>query len=125
MLQLRHRDLDRRDLVHHLVHDLVFLQLLQRLDRLNDMDHLMMVHLFRCVVEIVNLDQMHQQDVEKMDALQIQDEQNLDEVLTFQDVVRRFLANLVNLADVEDVELCHLLKMDCYQDEVGVELHYL
>jgi len=89
------------------------------------MDHSMMVHLFRCVVEIVNLDRMHQQDVEKMDALQIQDEQNLDEVLTFQDVVRRFLANLVNLADVEDVELCHLLKMDCYQDEVGVELHYL
>jgi len=125
MLQLRRRDLDRRDLVHHLVHDLVFLQLLQLLDRLNDMDHLMMVHLFRCVVEIVNLDQMHQQDVEKMDALQIQDEQNLDAVLTFLDVVRHFLVNLVNLADVEDVELCHLLKMDCYQDEVGVELHYL
>ena len=121
MRQLRHRDLDHRDLVHHLVHDLVFLQLLQRLDRLNDMDHLMMVHLFRCVVDIVNLDLMHRQDVEKMDALQIQDEQNLDEVLTFQDV-RHFLANLV---DVEDVELCHLLKMDCYQDEVGVELHYL
>jgi hypothetical protein len=74
------------------------------------------------VVEIVNLDQMHQQDVEKMDALQIQDEQNLDAVLTFLDVVRRFLANLV---DVEDVELCHLLKMDCYQDEVGVEPHSL
>ena len=122
MLQLRHRDLRHRDLVHHLVHDLVFLQLLQRLDRLNDMDHLMMVHLCRCVVEIVNLDQMHQQDVEKMDALQIQDEQNLDAVLTFLDVVRRFLAILV---DVEDVELCHLLKMDCYQDEVGVELHSL
>jgi len=134
MHQLHHRDLDHRDLVHHLVHDLVCLQLLQRVDRLNDMDHLMMEHLFRCVVEIVNLDQMHQrhrrhrrhrQDVEKMDVLQIPDEQNLDEVLTFQDVVRRFLANLVNLADVEDVELCHLLKMDCYQDEVGVELHYL
>ena len=122
MLQLRHRDLDRRDLVHHLVHDLVFLQLLQYLDRLNDMDHSMMVHLFRCVVEIVNLDQTHQQDVEKMDALQIQDEQNLDAVLTFLDVVRRFLANLV---DVEDVELCHLLKMDCYQDEVDAELRYL
>jgi hypothetical protein len=122
MHRLSHRDLDHRDLVHHLVHDLVFLQLLQRLDRLNDMDHLMMVHLFRCVVEIVNLDQMHQQDVEKMDALQIQDEQNLDAVLTFLDVVRRFLANLV---DVEDVELCHLLKMDCYQDEVDAELRYL
>jgi hypothetical protein len=125
MHQLRHRDLDHHDLVHHLVHDLVCLQLLQRLDRLNDMDHLMMEHLFRCVVEIVNLDQMHQQDVEKMDALQIQDEQNLDEVLTFQGVVRHFLVNLANLADVEDEELCHLLKMDCYQDEVGAELRYL
>ena len=105
--------------------DLEYLQLLQRPDRLNDMDHLMMVHLFRCVVEIVNLDQMyrrHRQDVVKMDALQIQDELNLDEVLTFLDVVRRFLANLV---DVEDVELCHLLKMDCYQDEVDAELRYL
>jgi hypothetical protein len=125
MLQLRHRDLDLRDLVLHLAHDLVFLQLLQYLDHLNDMDHLMLVHLFRCVVEIVNLDQMHQRDAEKMDALQIQDELNLDEVLTFQGAVRHFLVNLVNLADVEDVELCHLLKMDCYQDEVGVELHYL
>ena len=125
MHQLRHRDLDRRDLVHRLVHDLVYLQLLQHLDRLNDMDHLMMVHLFRCVVEIVNLDQMyrrHQQDAEKMDALQIQDEQNLDAVLTFQDVVRRFLANLV---DVEDVEPHRQLKMDCFQDEEGVEPHSL
>jgi len=123
MLQLRHRDLDRRDLVHHLVHDLVFLQLLQRLDRLNDMDHLMMVHLFRCVVEIVNLDQMHQQDAEKMDVLQIPDAQNLDVVLTFLDVVRHFLAILV---DVQvDVEPHRQLKMDCFQDEVGVELRYL
>jgi hypothetical protein len=131
MHQLHHRDLDHRDLVHHSVHDLEYLQLLQllqRLDHLNDMDHLMLVHLFRCVVEIENLGRMHQQDVEKMDALQIQDEQSLGEVLTFQDAVRHFpvnLANLVNLADVEDVELCHLLKMDCFQDEVGVELRYL
>jgi hypothetical protein len=100
MHQLRRRDLDHRDLVLHLVHDLVFLQLLQYLDRLNDMDHSMKVHLFRCVVEIVNLDQMHlrhRQDVEKMDVLQILDEQNLDEVLTFQDVVRHFLVNLVDV----------------------------
>jgi hypothetical protein len=117
------------------VHDLEYLQLLQllqRLDHLNDMDHSMLVHLFRCVVEIANLDQMyrnHRQDVETMDVLQIPDEQNLDEVLTFQDVVRHFLVNhlvnLANLADVEGGELCHLLKMDYYQDEVGVELHYL
>jgi hypothetical protein len=123
MHQLRHRDLDRRDLVHHLVHDLVCLQLLQFLDHLNDMDHLMMVNLFRCVVEIVNLDQMHQQDAEKMDVLQIPDAQNLDVVLTFLDVVRHFLAILV---DVQvDVEPHRQLKMDCFQDEVGVELRYL
>ena len=92
MHQLRHRDLDHRDLVHHLVHDLVFLQLLQNLDRLNGTDHLKMVHLFRCVVDIVNL--AHRQDEEKMDALQILDEQNLDEVLTFLDEVRHFLADV-------------------------------
>jgi len=103
------------------VRDLVYLQLLQHLDRLNDMDRLLLVHLFQCVVEIVNLDQMYQQDVEKMDVLQIQDELNLDEVLTFQDAVRRFL---VNLADVQvDAEPHHLLKMDCYQDVEDVELH--
>ena len=102
MLQLRHRDLDHRDLAHHLVRDLVFLPLLQYLDRLNDMDHSMKVHLFRCAVEIVNLNLMHRQDVEKMDALQIRDEQNLDEVLTFLDVVRHFLAILVDVqVDVE------------------------
>jgi hypothetical protein len=127
---LRHRDLDHRDLVHHSVHDLVFLQLLQNLDHLNGTDHLKMVHLFRCVVEIVNPNQMyqrHRQDVEKMDALQILDEQNLDEVLTFLDEVRHFL---VNLADVQvDVEPCHLLnhlsKRDCYLDEVDEELRHL
>jgi hypothetical protein len=87
------------------------------------MDHLMMVNLFRCVVEIVNLDQMHQQDAEKMDVLQIPDAQNLDVVLTFLDVVRHFLAILV---DVQvDVEPHRQLKMDCFQDEEGVEPHSL
>jgi hypothetical protein len=84
------------------------------------MDHSMMVHLFRCVVEIVNLNLMHRQGVVKMDALQIPDELNLDEVLTFLDEVRHFLV------DVQvDEELRHLLKMDCYPDEVGVELRHL
>jgi hypothetical protein len=103
------------------VHDLAYLQRLQCPDRLNGMDHLMMVHLFRCVVEIVNL--VHQQGVVKMDVLQIRDVQNLDEVLTFLDAVRHFL---VNLADVQvGEELRHLLKMDCYLDVVGEELHHL
>jgi hypothetical protein len=113
------RDLEYLQLLQHLQH-------LQHLDRLNDMDHLMLVHLFRCVVEIVNLDQMyrrHQQDVEKMDVLQILDGQNLDEVLTFLDAVRHFL---VNLADVQvDAEPHHLLKMDYYQDVVDEELRHL
>jgi hypothetical protein len=105
------------------VRDLEYLQLLQHLDRLNGMDHLMLVHLFRCVVEIVNLNRMYQQDVEKMDVLQILDGQNLDEVLTFLDAVRHFL---VNLADVQvDAEPHHLLKMDCYQVVEDVELHCL
>jgi hypothetical protein len=106
------------------VHDLAFLlhrQHRQHLDRLNGMDHLMMAHLFRCVVEIVNL--VHQQGVVKMDVLQIRDVQNLDEVLTFLDAVHHFL---VNLADVQvGEELRHLLKRDCYLDVVGEELHHL
>jgi hypothetical protein len=86
------------------VHDLAYLQRLQYPDRLNGMDHLMKVHLFRCVVEIVNL--VHQLGVEKMDVLQIRDVQNRDEVLTFLDAVRHFL---VNLADVQvGEELRHL-----------------
>ena len=99
MHPLRHLDLDHRDLEHRSVHDLEYrqlLQCLQCLDRLNDMDHLMKVHLFRCVVEIVN--QMRLQDVEKMDVLQNLDEQNLDVVLTFQDAAHHFP---VNPADVQ------------------------
>jgi hypothetical protein len=89
------------------------------------MDHSMMVHLYRCVVDIANQNLMyrHRQDVVKMDALQSPDEQNLDEVLTFLDVVRHFLAILADVQ--EDVELHRLLKMDCYLDEVGEELRHL
>jgi hypothetical protein len=124
MHQLRHRDLDHRDLVHHLVHDLAYRLVLRKLmDHLNDMDHLLMVHLFRCVVDIVNLDLMHRQDVVKMDALQILGELNLDAVLTFLDVVRHFL---VNLEDVQvGVEPHRQLKTDYFQDVVGVEPHHL
>jgi hypothetical protein len=41
-----------------------------------------------------------------MDVLQIQDEQNLDAVLTFLDAVRHFLVNLVDAQVV--AELHHL-----------------
>ena len=86
----------------------------------------MMVNLFRCVVEIVNLNLMHRrhrQGVVKMDALQNLDGLNLDAVLTFLDVVRHFLAILVDVQVGE--ELHRLLKMDCYLDEVGEELQHL
>jgi hypothetical protein len=125
MLPLRHRDLDHRDLVRRSVHDPAFpmlLQRLQRLDHLNGMDHLMLVHLFRCVVDIVNLNLVHRQDVEKMGVLQIRDEQNRDEVPTFQDEVRHFPANPVD--EQVGVELRHLLKMDYFQDVEGVELRH-
>jgi hypothetical protein len=116
MHPLRHRDLDHRDLVHRLVRDPVFLE---SMVHLNGMDHLMLVHLFRCVVDIVNLHQVHLQDVEKKDELRIQDEQNLDVVPTFQDVAHHFLAD-----EQVGVEPRHLLKMDCYQDVVDAELRH-
>jgi hypothetical protein len=122
MLPLRHRDLDHRDLVRRSVHDPAFpmlLHLLQRLDHLNGMDHLMLVHLFRCVVDIVNQNLVHRQDVEKMGVLQIRDEQNRDEVPTFLDEVRHFPANPVD--EQVGVEPRHLLKMDYFQDAEDVE----
>ena len=92
---LRHRrDLDLRDLVHHLVHDLA---LLQSMDHLNDMDRYLLEHCYQDhqnVVDIANQNQLIPQDVEKMDELQILDAQNLDEDLTFQVEVRHFLADV-------------------------------
>jgi hypothetical protein len=115
MLLLLLRDLDHRDLVHHLVHDLVRHLLM---DHLDDMDRYLLVRRYRYVVDIVNLE--HLQDVVMMDALQNLDVQNPDAVLTFQVVVRQ------SLADVQvDVGPPHLLKMDCYLDEVGAELRHL
>ena len=111
------RALDHHDLVRHLVRVLVRHLLM---DHLDGMDRYLLVRRYLYVVDIANQNLEHLQDVEKMDALQNLDEQNLDAVLTFQDVVRHFPA------DVQvGVELRHLLKMDCYLDEVGVELHYL
>ena len=82
----------------------------------------MLVHLFRCVVDLVNLPQVPLQDVEKMGELPIRDEQNRDEVPTFQDVVRHFPANPVD--EQVGVELRHLLKMDYFQDVEDVELRH-
>ena len=73
-----------------------------------------------CVVEILYL---LKQDAEHLDVQQILDEQSLDEIRPFLDVVLQFLENPEDV--VVGVELRHLLKMDCYQDEVDAELRYL
>ena len=55
-----------------------------------------------------------------LDVLQILDEQNLDVIPPFLDEVHQFLADVV-----VDAELHHLLKMDCFLDEVDAELRPL
>jgi hypothetical protein len=63
------------------------------------------------------LDHRFLQGVEYLVALQNQDEQNLDVVLTFQD------GHLVHLQGVAvDVELHHQLRTDYFRDVVDVEL---
>jgi hypothetical protein len=64
------------------------------------------------------LDRQFLLDVEYLVALQNQDVLNRDVVLTFQDVHL-----LHQLVVVVDEELRRLLKMDYYQDVVGVELN--
>jgi hypothetical protein len=56
------------------------------------------------------------------DVQQNLDEQNLDVNRPCLVLVRHFLVHLQDV--VVDVELRHLLKMDCYLDVVGVELHH-
>ena len=57
--------------------------------------------------------------VEYLDALQNQDEQNQDAVLTFRD------AHLVHLPDVVvDAEPHHQLRMDYFRDVVDAEPHH-
>ena len=113
MLRLRHRvvvddrHLDVAD--HHLVH-LHQVYLIYK--------EMMMVR-HQCVVE--NLHQlMELRCVVHLDVLQILDEQNLDVNPPFLDEVHQFLADVV-----VDAELRHLLKMDCYLDEVDAELRLL
>jgi hypothetical protein len=68
-------------------------------------------------------DRRYRLDVEYLDALQNQDEQNQDAVLTFRDV---HLENLVHRLDVVvDVELRHQLRMDYFPDVVDVELRVM
>jgi hypothetical protein len=58
--------------------------------------------------------------VAHLDVLQILDEQILDVSQPFQDVVLQFLVDVV-----VDAEPHHLLKMDCFLDEVDVVPHHL
>ena len=109
LLQIRDRrdlhrdDLDRRDVELH-----------QWMDRLNDMD-LMLVHLLHLdVVQNLDvLDRRHLPDVVHLDV-----QQNLDVVRP----VVEHLDGLHPLVAVEDAELRHQLRMDYFLDEVDVEL---
>jgi hypothetical protein len=109
LLQIRdHRDLhlddlDRRDVELH-----------QLMDRLNDMD-LMLMHLLLLdeVQNLDDLDHLHPQDVVHLDV-----QQNLD-------VVRLVVEHLdvQHPSDVVvDAELRHQLRTDYFLDEVDVEL---
>jgi hypothetical protein len=124
MLPLHHRDLDHRDLVHHLVHDLVLLQLMEHLD---GMDHHLMVRRNLSVADIAKVNLVHLLDVVKMDEQQNLDELNRDEVLTFRDVVHHFrcFPEYVQ-ADVQaDVEPRHLLRTDYFLDVADAEQRHL
>ena len=90
-------------------------------DHRNDMEqkrHL--VHLFLQDVTDNFQDRRYLLVVEYLDALQNQDEQNQDVVLTFRDV------HLVHLqVVVVDVELRRQLRMDYFRDVADVELQAL
>jgi hypothetical protein len=133
MPHLRHRvvvDESRLDAVHHQqVHHLYLVYLIYT--------EMMMVR-HQCVVEILHQLMGHlMQDAVRLVVRQILDEQNLDEILPFLDVVPQFPEGLQIVAvdaephhllkmdcylGVEDAEPHHLLKMDCYLDEVQVIL---
>jgi hypothetical protein len=116
MLRLRHRvvvddhHLDVAD--HQQVHRQFLVYLIYK--------EMMMVR-HQCVVENPHLLMVHlMQVVLHLDVLQILDEQNLDAIRPFLDEEHLDLQVVV-----VDVELRHLLKMDCYLDEVDAEPHHL
>ncbi len=115
MLHLRHRVVvdDRHlDVADHLLVHLHLVYLIYK-------EKMMVRHLY--VVEILNLLMDHlMQDVVHLDVQQILDEQNPDVIRPFLDEVRQF-----PVVAVVDAELPHLLKMDCYLDEVDAELPHL
>jgi hypothetical protein len=94
---LLRRDLDRHDLVYHLVRDLVLLQPMVDLD---DNFHQLMERPYQCAVDIAMVHLMHLQGVVMVGALQNLVALNLVEVLPFQDVVRHYLADVQVGAEV-------------------------
>jgi hypothetical protein len=68
---------------------------------------------------VQNLDHL-MQDAVRLDVQQNLDEQNLDVIPPFLDVVRQFLVNPQVV--VADAELLNQLKMDCFLDVVDAEL---
>jgi hypothetical protein len=119
-MHLLHRhDLERHDLVFHLVHDL---ELRQPMVHLDDNFHQLKERPKLCAVGIAKVHLMHLQGVVMVGAQQIPDALNLDEVQTFQGAVCHYLVIPVMIVGAEmDVELRHLLKMDCFPDGVGAE----
>jgi hypothetical protein len=100
----RHQDVaDHHSVLLHLVY-LIYKEKMMELnflDAVQNLDHLM-------------------QDAVRLDVQQNLDEQNLDVIPPFLDVVRQFLVNLQLV--VVDAELLHQLKMDCFLDVVDAEL---
>ena len=94
----------RHLLEHSLVNDMDLLKLVR---------HLYVVDSFQFQFQYQHLADVHHQDV-----LQNLDEQNRDEHLPYRHVVHQLKLLVVEVGE----ERCHLLKMDCYQDAVDVEL---
>ena len=86
----------------------------------DDMDLMKLVrHLY--VVDSFQFQYLHLQDVHHQDVLQNLVEQNRDEHLPYRHVVHQLNLLVFEVGE----ERCHLLKMDCYQDAVDVELPLL
>jgi hypothetical protein len=101
-----HLDVVDHHLVHlHLVY-LIYKEMMMKVLHLCAVENLHPLMDHRCVVHL--------------DVQQILDEQNLDEIPPFLDVVLQF-----RQVAVVDAEPHHLLKMDCYLDVVDAVLHHL
>ena len=86
---------------------------------MNDMDLMKLVRRLYVVDSFqFQFQYQHLADVHHQDVLQNLDEQNRDEHLPYRHVVHPLNLLVFEVGE----ERCHLLKMDCYQDAVDVEL---